>query len=216
MPDDPAVEEKTDRANIRENFDRLLLRLDADPAKAAEIYERIRYMLARLFECNHCIDPDELANEALSVVAKKLESEDILKIDAYAYGVARKMLPRCRKKAKSEISTEELRGEITDCENLESEIIDKIDSSVWLECLRRCLTKLDREDRKLVVLYYSAESHNQIDLRRRLAEMAGQADGTFKTRIFRIRKWLETCVNKRLTEHNRRNRDFRNRRRIQM
>jgi DNA-directed RNA polymerase specialized sigma24 family protein len=207
MARDPIVETDDKTTQEREDFDRLLLRLDPDPSKAGDKHVEIRRMVARYFEYNCCIDPDERAQEALSVVARKLKTEDIHGIAQYAYGVAKKMLPRCKKKAAKEVSAEVLVHGLDDFashQQSEKETVDRIDNKAMLACLWSCLAKLNQDDRRLAIAFYSAEDGMQIEVRKGLAEAAGQTRNAFTVRMHRLREKLEECVKKRLNERRKR------------
>jgi hypothetical protein len=83
---------------IQEGFDRLLAWLHSDRNLAGEKYVIIRRGLAQFFERRGCIEPDELADEAIDRVIKKLpEIADQYTGEQakYFYGVARHVYQEC-------------------------------------------------------------------------------------------------------------------------
>ena len=54
-------------------FQRLLARLDADPARAGERYEDLRRTLVRFFEWRGAPFPDDHADETFDRVARRLD-----------------------------------------------------------------------------------------------------------------------------------------------
>src|SRR5258708_13203074 len=71
-----------------EEFENLLARLDPDASRAAQEYELLRRKLVKLFERKKCLSPDELADETIDRVARKLEKQEIHDIASFACGVA--------------------------------------------------------------------------------------------------------------------------------
>src|SRR6202011_6143813 len=73
-------------------FEQLLRTLDPDRDNASRRYEALRRKLIDLFTWEHCESPDELADEALNRLAKRLSegvSLDGAGTDRYAFGIAR-------------------------------------------------------------------------------------------------------------------------------
>ncbi|HKP37054.1 MAG TPA: hypothetical protein VJT71_09355, partial [Pyrinomonadaceae bacterium] len=56
----------------QEDFDRLLAWLDADRERAGVIYEKIRWRLITIFAARNCVTPEDLADETLDRVARKV------------------------------------------------------------------------------------------------------------------------------------------------
>src|SRR5437762_13444185 len=58
---------------LRQNdFDRLLTWLDSDPERAGEIYEKIRWRLIAILASRGCRVPEELADETIDRVARRV------------------------------------------------------------------------------------------------------------------------------------------------
>jgi DNA-directed RNA polymerase specialized sigma24 family protein len=208
MSDDPKVETDVKIAEEREDFERLLLKLDPDRSRAVEKYGEKREMLAKYFECNHCSDPNELANETLSRVAMKLRTEEIKSIDNYAYGVARLVRLEDLRRTAREVQFEEDSGDSYPLEHdrvPEADSGGPIDDEIRLACLRECLAELKEGDSKIVVDFYRTErGRKKIDFRKELAKATGQAEGTLRVRMHRLRARLRECVEKRMNERRKR------------
>src|SRR5262249_16351831 len=71
-----------------DQFERLLARLDADRSRAAAEYLVLRRKLVKVFERRACFAADDLADQALDRIAKRLEKEEIHDVSSFAYGVA--------------------------------------------------------------------------------------------------------------------------------
>ncbi|HEV8427526.1 MAG TPA: hypothetical protein VGQ41_06410 [Pyrinomonadaceae bacterium] len=169
----------------KESFDALLAWLDANPDSAALKYEKIRTRLIKIFVCHGCIEAEDLADETIDRVARRLN--DIVSTFSgeptrYFFGVARKIqLEYFRTKPKPEpppsvdVQVEDERG---------------------FECLEHCMEKLSPEHRELVLQYYEEEEGSKIDHRKHLAEQLGIAVNALRIRVCRIRASLEECVQK--------------------
>jgi hypothetical protein len=80
----------------QESFDALLAWLGSEPEEAGRKYEAIRLRLIRIFACRGCYEPEDLADETINRVSKKLkEIESTFSGDParYFYGVANKVPP---------------------------------------------------------------------------------------------------------------------------
>ncbi len=75
----------------QQQFQRLLQRLHAHSDRAAEKYEEIRWKLIKFFQWDSCSDAEELTDETLDRVARKLDAgeEEILNVEAFVWGVAK-------------------------------------------------------------------------------------------------------------------------------
>jgi len=168
----------------QESFDSLLAWLDPNRAEAGRKYEAIRIRLIRIFTCRGVVEPEDLADETINRVTKRLKDIEVGfegEPAKYFYGVANKvhleylrrphLLPPPRPPADSDL--------------IELEY----------ECLERCIEKLTRDNRALVVEYYQEEKKAKIDHRRQLAEQFGIALNALRIRAHRIRVTLQECVN---------------------
>jgi DNA-directed RNA polymerase specialized sigma24 family protein len=176
---------------------RLLLRLDPDPAGAWERYASIRRRLAKFFEWNRCAEPEGLADEVLDRVAAKPEGEEIREVEKYSLAVARFVCLEEKRRRQHEVYSEDLPGgtDVLPCRvNQSEEIVNRIDEEKRLDCLRKCLARLNSSDRELVIRYYSAEEQKQMIFRRELAHRAGLTLGALRVRMNRTRAQLEPCV----------------------
>jgi dihydroneopterin aldolase len=57
----------------QETFDALLAWLDSDRDQAAMKYEKIRRALIKIFTGRACVEPEDLADETINRVARKLK-----------------------------------------------------------------------------------------------------------------------------------------------
>lgn len=168
----------------QEAFDALLAWLDSDREQAAMKYEKIRSGLIKIFKGRGCIEPEDLADETINRVTSKLkEIEKDFTGDRtrYFFGVANKVhLEHLRKKL-----PQPLPSPPNDPHRIELEY----------NCLERCIDRLSKDDRELL-LRYGAEGRKETELRRALAEERGIAPNALRIRVYRIRQALKNCVEK--------------------
>src|SRR5262249_12867895 len=62
------------------------------------------------------------------------------------------------------------------------------------DCLDRCLDRLGRARRNLVLRYYKEDGQSKIGDRKKLAEELGVDRNALRIRVYRIRAKLETCI----------------------
>ena len=167
----------------KESFDALLAWLDANPGAAAMKYEQIRTRLIKVFICRGCFEPEDLADETIDRVARRLHDiEATFAGDPmrYFYGVAHKIhLEYLRRKPIPQSAPP-----ADDTDQAEREY----------ECLERCMQKLSPNNRELVLQYYQEERQAKIDHRKRLAAKYGIAVNALRIRACRIRALLHECV----------------------
>src|SRR5918911_1288958 len=56
----------------RDAFDQLLSWLHPDREQAGKKYEEVRYKLIKIFGCRGCLTPEDLADETINRVARRL------------------------------------------------------------------------------------------------------------------------------------------------
>ncbi len=182
---------------------RLLAWLDGESDSGGERYLEMRRRLVAYFDRKACLAPDELADETLNRVARRLEEEGAI-TDAlpaqYCYIIAKFVfLESLRREEQRAVSLDEMpdsgerlrhpasRAE-ADEENRRAE--DR------LNCLERCLRQLDADNRRLITEYYQGEQRAKIENRRRLAEQFDISINALSIRACRLRDRLEACVSK--------------------
>lgn len=184
-----------------ESFEEILAWFNSDRDVAASMYLQLRNDLTKLFELNHCADPEWLTDETFDRVAKKVhvlrqtyEGDPRL----YFYGVARNVIKEDQKKVKTHASIEEV-------EPLAQEIEFKAETAdMREECLHSCLQELSAEKRDLILNYYAKEKQAKIDHRAELAHRLGTSVETLRVRVYRIRNRLVECIERCLEEKARR------------
>lgn len=170
-------------------FEGLLNWFSSDQKEAGEKYEQIHNGLRRYFRYRGCSDPDDLADETINRVAKKLSDLDLTqtqkKISIF-YGFA---LNIYREYLNSNSNREIL---------LNPDLVPKKEISGEVNgemgCLERCLSTLSDDERKLILTYYSKDKGAKIILRKKMAEDIEITTNALHVRIYRIKENLKNCI----------------------
>ena len=184
---EPRPRKKKDWVLTDQSLRRFLSVLDEDPERAGEQYEILRRKLMRFFGWRGSATPEELTDETLNRLARKIdEDEAIRNLADYVGGMARFVwLETLKEQERARDAFEELRAE--------SKYSSPADSA-RVECFEFCLEGLLSESRTLILDYYRAERSDKIKLRRQLAEKLGIPLNALRIRAHRIRLQLEKCV----------------------
>lgn len=196
------VPETTKWVLTSSSFARLLDWLDSNEERAGEKYERLRQKLCLFYEHRGCPTPDDLTDQTLDRVARKLAADDvILDTDpaSYCYGVAHNILKEYWRAPDREAISLDYQPNTphlptnaaippADCELQETELN--------LGYLDLCLQRLSPEDRELIVKYYEGDHRGRIHNRHDLAQQLGITPGSLRIRALRIREQLHSCINR--------------------
>lgn len=163
----------------------------------------MRRRLVSYFDRKNCLAPDELTDETLNRVARRLEEEGAI-TDAtpaqYCYIVAKFVfLESLRRAESSPLSLDDL-PDANPAALSPSAILEVNDEKALKEarltCLEQCLENLDADNRELLLQYYQGEQRAKIENRRLLAERLGITANALSIRACRIRDRLESCISK--------------------
>jgi DNA-directed RNA polymerase specialized sigma24 family protein len=192
-------EKKKDWTLNSRAFRRLLTWLDGGENSDGQKYLEMQRRLAAYFDRKNCPTPDELADETLNRVARRLEEEGVTEGDTparYCYIVARFVfMEHLREMRKDSTLTNHLRQQphtddlVASEENDEQKIKER-----RLNCLEQCLDRLESASREIILRYYVGKARVKIEHRRALAEGLGVTINALSIRACRIRDKLEACV----------------------
>lgn len=165
----------------------LLTQLSSEQERAGELYLHMHGKLVRYFSWHACAHPEDLADEALDRVCRRLEEgEQITQIISYILVVARRILLEQRKSLLTAAT-------LPDDRALQSPKEPPSDEST-MECLDTCLECLPPESRALLVEYYSPEASARAWARQNIADRMGLSLNALRNRVLRLRRNLETCI----------------------
>lgn len=172
----------------QESFDSLLAWLNPDREQAGKKYEEIRSRLVKGFASHGCPAAEELADETINRVAKRLpEIAETYVGDPlrYFYRVAHYVhLEYLRKESHvAQLPP----GELPVRENAE-------DIEPEYECLDKCLRQLTPDNRELVLQYYQGEKSMKIRIRKALALRLNTKQANLRLQAYRIRENMKKCI----------------------
>jgi DNA-directed RNA polymerase specialized sigma24 family protein len=183
-------------------FHQFLTWLDEGSDSGGEKYLEMRRRLVAYFDRKRCLSPDELADETLNRVARRLEEQGAI-IDVapprYCYIVAKFVFLEYLRRA--EATQASLNGSKGPAQSTPPDLATLPHSSEYvearqrlLECLDDCIRQLGADDRELILEYYRGEQRAKIEHRRQLAVRLEITANALSIRACRIRDRLEACV----------------------
>jgi DNA-directed RNA polymerase specialized sigma24 family protein len=176
-------------------FRKLLEWFDQGVDSEGQTFLEMRSRLVAYFDRKGCQIPDELADETLNRIARRLEEEGKLETETpakYCYIVARFVFLEFLRAQSRE---KELRSEMQREPQATAEDQNNRDTRErMLECLDQCTGKLDSDQRELILSYYVGKEKVKIENRRRLATSLKITMNALSIRACRIRDRLEECV----------------------
>jgi hypothetical protein len=178
-------------------FERLLSWLDDGVDSGGESYLEMRRRLVAYFERKRALHPDDLADETLNRVARRLEEQGGITDGPparYCYIVAKfVLLEHLRDPATRKVQFLDDAGHDRGREAAAEASADA-DRERLHRCLDRCMQTLNRDDRALILDYYRGEQGDKIARRRKLAAAYKLTANALAIRACRIRDKLERCV----------------------
>jgi len=162
----------------RQGLDALLQALGPDRELAGRNYEELRRRLINLFAWEQFDAADELADETLNRLARKvMAGTEIPNLDRFAFGIARLLMQEegRRRRNQQSVLLELQRGSLR--------------SPDWgsLDAMDRCLAALPKDRRELIERYY-------VEDRAALALSLDISLNALRNRAMRIREELFKCV----------------------
>jgi len=170
-----------------EAFRRLLVWLDGGIESNGQRYLEIRRRLVGYFRRKDSLAPDDLADDVLNRVARRLEEEGTISEgppERYCYIVAKFVFLeslRNPERLRTDLVPESLAAPL----NADDERLERLD---------RCLQQLTAADRHLILDYYRGDQRRRIEQRRELAAQLSMTPNALALRASRLRARLERCV----------------------
>ena len=176
-------------------FHRLLEWFDQGTESHGERYMEIRDRLVSYFGRRRCPTPEDLADETLNRVARRLEEQlaiDDVSPAHYCYITARfVLLESLRLRAREADSLTDIRAGLQSPGPPDEGAAER---ERTLECLERCLAASSEAERDLIREYYRTDAGAAKLQRKRLAERLGLTPNSLAIRAWRLRHRLERCV----------------------
>jgi DNA-directed RNA polymerase specialized sigma24 family protein len=181
-------------------FQRLLIWLDDGENSDGQNYLEMRRRLVAYFDRKNSLSPDELADETLNRVSRRLEEEGKIESESpakYCFITARFVfMESLRGKDKNSVSLDEVLQKKQGNDFAAEQTDEKQVKEQMLNCLEQCTDKLETENREIIIRYYFGEERVKIENRRALAESLKITVNALSIRACRIREKLEICVKK--------------------
>lgn len=175
-----------------ESFEKFLNLLAPDREAAGFAYETLRRNLIFFFSMRRAPVPDELADETISIVARRVyEGINIQDVSRYALGVARYVLLDALKQESFLVHVESSALDRFRAPSPTDELEET--AALYSECLAECLRQLNSDDRDLFLNYYKERKHVS-GYRERLAARAGINLNALRIRVLRTRQKLQKCI----------------------
>lgn len=168
----------------------LLTILSSNERDAAEQYETLRTKTVRFFQWKGAVDADELCDETMLRVGRKLgEGAPVGKaeIGPYVRGVARMVFLES-------LRSDERERKLREHAAMLSRVEADADDERRIRCLELCLASLETNSRDLIIGYYSDDGEGKIVRRKRLAETLGISMTALRIRAHRLRERLTASV----------------------
>lgn len=178
----------------KEALERLLALLDPDRDQGGRKFHQVRRRLVRLFEWRGARFPDDLADETILRVARRLEDGvEIRSDDPFRYfcGVAHLVFKEVLRERRRQRSLQDPANWPVGHDE-EPETDDE-----RMDVLQECLQRLAADHRDLILDYHEGERRERIENRRVIAGRLGIPLNALRIRVHRIRSKLERCVEKR-------------------
>jgi DNA-directed RNA polymerase specialized sigma24 family protein len=166
-------------------FDSFLGWLNPDRELAGSKYKTIHAGLVRIFACKGLNDAEDLADETINRVIRRLpqiqenyRGEPVY----YFYGVARNIILECKRRKELAIG----------------EVDVQVDPGFGVRdehnCLGHCLGCLSDSKRNLILDYYLYEGHRKVEHHKHMAGQLQITLGAIRSRVFQIRLQLQSCM----------------------
>ena len=182
-------------ADTPETFRNFLRWLDEGTDSGGESYVEMRRRLVAYFQRKRCLAADDLADETLHRVARRLEQHGTITDTPpakYCYITAKFIfLEDLRERAAVRSRLADRPADAVSAGQLPGEAASK---EMLLNCLDECLTQLAASERELILDYYRGERASKIERRRQLAQRLAITANALGLRASRIRDKLESCV----------------------
>ena len=190
----PEAKLKKNWSLTTDSFHRLLHWLDEGGDSGGEAYLAMRQRLLNYFDRKNCLTPDNLADETMNRVARRLEEGGLVaEIPAkFCYSTARFVFLeelRTQSREREFCGTVRAEGRAGQENTKEQEAQQR-----RLACLEKCMAEVEPAQRELVLRYYHGTQRAKIENRRAQAAELGLTPNALAIRACRIREQLEQRV----------------------
>jgi RNA polymerase sigma factor (sigma-70 family) len=186
------ISKRGDSSSARRNASKasipaLLAALGTTPEESGIEYERLRSKLIFFFSRRLLRFPEDLADEALDRLARRIEEGTVIEsIPAFALGIGRHLALEQMKK-RPETMGDDFWDNVPAPSATQS-------SEEEVARMERCLKTLRPDEAKLLRGYYLATEGTSMKTRGKLAKRLGISANTLRQRVFLARQRLRDCM----------------------
>lgn len=172
------------------NFEMLLEWLNEDREIAGQKYELIRFKLKKFFYARGCTHAEELADETIDRVIKKI---DVLQKNycgkpiLYFNGVAKNVFFEYTRKK----NEKELPQNLTDHSQFDNKQLENL-----YFCLTKSLNQIPLEQRRFILEYYSGEKKDKMQRCQQISRDKNITYPAMRVQAYRIRNKLQKVFQK--------------------
>lgn len=159
--------------------------LSPDAEMAGEEYERLRFRLFNFFSNRNCRFAEELTDETINRVIMKIDAEVIENKMAFVYGFARNIFLESLRKEKDHLNIDELKI---------PEKPKEAETDFSGDCLDGCLNEFSKENKDLILEYFSETKQAKIDLHKQLCQALKLTQTALRMKIVRLKQKLKICL----------------------
>jgi DNA-directed RNA polymerase specialized sigma24 family protein len=193
------VGQKKERSLTASSFHGLLTWLDEGADSDGQKYLEMRRRLVAYFDRKNMPNFEELADETLNRVARRLKEEGAIESDTpakYCYVVARFVLMEQLREQQKEKAMVEGIGRQHPSQTVAMHVAEQETAlkEKMLNCLENCTLQLDPVNHRIITRYYIGKERVKIENRRELATSLGISMNALSIRACRLRDKLEGCV----------------------
>jgi DNA-directed RNA polymerase specialized sigma24 family protein len=145
----------------------------------------LRFRLMTFFSQRNCRFAEDLADETINRVCLKIGAEVVENKTAFVYGFAKNVFLESLRKEKNHLNIDEINVAVKERE-------DRNDFSG--ACLDKCLNELSKENKSLILEYFSEEKQAKIDLHKQISEKFETTQTALRMRVVRIKQKLKACL----------------------
>lgn len=178
----------------------LLARLDGASQSAGHAYEQLRGRLVQYFRLSLPVRAEELADESLDRLARRIDDVAIDDPARYVLGIARLVLKEAQQQRSRQQRALDDPTLLTDDADDPCVVEETEQRERALLALRHCLAQAGDASTRLILDYYGGDGAQHIALRVQLAERLGIGINALRNRALRLRSQLQNCVERRLSD----------------
>lgn len=182
---------RTKKELTPEEFKNFLDWLNPERERGGEAYEQLRSSLSIYFARRHCNYADELVDETINRVIRKI-GEPIENKMGFCYGVARNVYLESLRKERLHVDIDEV--------SVAAPPPPEAEADFSHECLDKCLETLPPDNREVLLKYFSESRTEKIEMRQRISTSLRKTQTALRMQIVRMKKKLTTCVKQCMSE----------------